>query len=232
MSKDRTFNTLFMLSSLDGKISTGDVDTRDIDKDFPKIKGVREGLAQYYQLEQSTDLHSLNTGRVMAKIGMNKKKDNIKKLPVSFIIIDNKPHLNSIGIHNLLEKCKTLYLITNNKKHPAYNFIKQNNIRILYYPKEINFTNLFTRLKRLFHIKRITIQSGGTLNSSLLRKGLIDEVSIVVAPALVGGKNTSTIIDGKSLRLDKEIRDIRPLKLKRFKVLKNSYIHLLYTVLN
>ena len=71
MAKNRTFNTLFMLSSVDGKISTGCVDGRDFDKDFPKINGLKEGLKQYYQLEQSTDINSFNTGRVMVKIGMN-----------------------------------------------------------------------------------------------------------------------------------------------------------------
>ena len=27
----------------------------DVDKDFPKIKGVNEGLHQYYEIEQTTD---------------------------------------------------------------------------------------------------------------------------------------------------------------------------------
>ena len=31
-----------MLSSLDGKISTGDVDALDVDKDYPRIKGLKE----------------------------------------------------------------------------------------------------------------------------------------------------------------------------------------------
>ena len=75
---DRTFNTLFMISSVDGKISTGNVDDRDVDKDFPRIKGLKEGLNQYYALEQQTDIFSLNTGRVMAKIGMNKPKKTLR----------------------------------------------------------------------------------------------------------------------------------------------------------
>ena len=66
--------TLFMLESLDGKISSGANDNLDADKDFPKIDGVKEGLHQYYELEQETDLFSLNTGRVMVKIGVNDKK--------------------------------------------------------------------------------------------------------------------------------------------------------------
>ena len=59
------------IESLDGKISSGSSDNLDADKDFCKIDGVKEGLHQYYELEQETDVFSLNTGRVMAKIGVN-----------------------------------------------------------------------------------------------------------------------------------------------------------------
>lgn len=39
---DRPVTTLFMLMSLDGKISTGASDELDADKDFPAIDGLRE----------------------------------------------------------------------------------------------------------------------------------------------------------------------------------------------
>lgn len=69
----RPFTTLFMLMSVDGKISTGATDKLDVDKDFPKISGLKEGLSQYYEIEQTTDLWSFNTGRVQAKMGVNGK---------------------------------------------------------------------------------------------------------------------------------------------------------------
>lgn len=47
---DRPITTLFMLMSVDGKISTGATDDLDVDKDFPKIAGVSEGLHQYLSL--------------------------------------------------------------------------------------------------------------------------------------------------------------------------------------
>ena len=68
---NRPVTTLFMLESLDGKISSGNRDCLDADKDWCLIDGVKEGLSQYYEIEQTTDLYSLNTGRVMAKIGVN-----------------------------------------------------------------------------------------------------------------------------------------------------------------
>lgn len=53
---DRAITTLFMLMSVDGKISTGASYNLDVDKDFPKIKGVKEGLHQYYEIEQTDRL--------------------------------------------------------------------------------------------------------------------------------------------------------------------------------
>jgi 2,5-diamino-6-(ribosylamino)-4(3H)-pyrimidinone 5'-phosphate reductase len=232
MPINRPLNTLFLLSSLDGKISTSNIDTRDNDKDLRKIKGIKEGLQQYYDLEQKTDLVSLNTGRVMAKIGINSRKNEPKKMIVDFVIIDNKPHLNSRGLVYLTKWVKTLYLVTNNKNHPAFKLANIENIKIIYCPGKINFENLFIKLKKDYKIKKITIQSGGTLNSELLRKKLIDRISLVIAPCLIGGKDTPTLIDGESIKSEKELINIKALRLKECNVLKNSYLHLVYDVVN
>ena len=37
---DRPVTTLFMLMSVDGKISTGSTDELDVDRDFPEIPGI------------------------------------------------------------------------------------------------------------------------------------------------------------------------------------------------
>ena len=85
---NRPVTTLFMLMSVDGKISTGASDELDVDKNFPCIMGVKEGLHQYYELEQMTDLWSFNTGRVQKKLGVN-EKEFPSKSPVSFVLLDN-----------------------------------------------------------------------------------------------------------------------------------------------
>ena len=85
---------------------------------------------------------------------MNKPKD-IKKLPVSFIIIDNT-HLTQLGVRNMLRKSRVLYIVTTNKNHPALK-TKDDGLIILLYPNKIDFSNLFTRLKREFGAKRVTI---------------------------------------------------------------------------
>lgn len=59
--KIKPITTLFMLMSVDGKISTGAVDELDVDREFPRINGVKEGIYQYYEIEKTTDLWSLNS---------------------------------------------------------------------------------------------------------------------------------------------------------------------------
>ena len=229
---DKPTTTLFMLMSVDGKISTGLIDERDFDKDFPNIQGINNGLNQYYEIEQTTDLFSMNSGKVMEKVGANIKKDNINRIPVSFIIIDNKPHLNKIGIEYYIKKSKTLFLVTSNKKHPAFEYEKEENLKIIYYENGIDFINLFNQLKNKYSIEKMTIQTGGTINAILLRNKLIDKLSIVVAPALIGGKETPTLIDGESLNTFEDLRKIKALKLMEVKTLNDSYINLKYEVIN
>ena len=225
---DRPVTTLFMLMSVDGKISTGATDDLDVDKDFPQIPGVSEGLHQYYEIEQTTDLWTLNSGRVQAKIGVNTKKIP-NRTPVSFVIIDNR-HLNENGIRYFCALSKKFVLITSNAKHPAFN-IQEGNFHIIY-QKELSLKDALIKLKSEYGCERITIQTGGTLNGLFLREKLFDYVDIVVAPVLIGGKDTSTLIDGKSLLTQKELSSLGVLKLQECEVLENSYLRLRYEVIH
>lgn len=228
----RPITTLFMLESLDGKISSGSDDSLDVDKDWCKIQGVKEGLHQYYDIEQTTDLFSLNTGRVMAKIGVNERKETPNMSPVSFVIIDNKPHLNATGIGYLCRWAKNLFLVTVNPNHVAFQLKEQYpNLIILQYPS-LNPQKLFQDLYEKYQIKNLTIQSGGNFNALLLRAGLIDYVHIVIAPLLVGGTKTSTLIDGESIATVSDLYQLKPLELIECAQLQNSFIELKYRVLN
>ena len=222
----RPVTTLFMLMSLDGKISTGACDDLDVDRDFPMIDGLREGLHQYYEIEQTTDLWSFNTGRVQEKMGAN-RKDPPPKTPVSFVILDNH-HLTEQGVRYFCAQSKTFVLVTSNRSHPAFD-VKEENLHIIFQEKT-DLRAALVRLKKDFGCDRLTVQSGGTVNSLFLREKLFDYVDLVVAPVLVGGKNTSTLIDGASLIKREELSALGVLKLEDCKVLEDSYIRLRYKV--
>jgi len=219
--------------SVDGKISTGDADVLDVDKDYPKIEGLREGLQQYYDIEKETDIFSFNSGRVLAKVGVNEKIDEPEKIPVIFVVVDNEPHLTEAGIAYLAKKGSALIIVTTNEQHPAFSAQKQIvNLQILKYEGSIDFKDLFRKLKEDYNAERMTVQTGGTINTILVREGLIDSVLLVVAPALIGGKNTSTLMDGESLHTPAELSKIKTLELVEAKPLENSYLLLRYKVRN
>lgn len=224
----RPVTTLFMLMSVDGKISTGSSDNLDVDKDFPSIHGVKEGLHQYYELEQMTDLWSFNTGRVQKKMGVN-EKDFPSKSPVSFVLLDNH-HLTEQGVRYLCAWSKTFVLITQNPMHPAFS-VAEDNLHIIR-QDSLDLTDALKVLEEDYGCKRLTIQSGGTLNSLFLRDNLIDYIDIVVAPVLIGGKDTSTLIDGNSITSIDDLHLLGVLQLEKCEALEDSYIRLRYKVMH
>ena len=228
MKMGRPITTLFMLMSVDGKISTGATDDLDVDQDFPKIAGVQEGLHQYYEIEQTTDLWSLNSGRVQEKMGVN-RKETPDRSPVSFVVIDNS-HLTEQGVRYLCARSKEFVLVTSNADHPAFH-VKADNLHIICQDK-LSLPDALAKLKSEYGCRRITIQSGGTLNGLFLREKLLDYIDIVIAPVLIGGKDTSTLIDGRSLLSEEELSQLGVLKLQECTVLENSYLRLRYQVIH
>lgn len=222
----RPVTTLFMLQSLDGKISTGVGDNFDFDIDLPKIPGdVSEGLHQYYEEETETDLWSLNSGKVMAKIGAN-TKDMPEKLPVNFVVIDNH-NLTEHGVRFMSHKAKQLVIVTSNNRHPVFGLQSElGNITVIQYKGILKPKVLMNSLYNL-GCDALTIQTGGTLNNLFLRSKVIDRINVVVAPILIGGKDTPTLFDGADIN---NLSDLGSLKLLEVKQMKNSYLQLKYEV--
>ena len=199
---ERPVTTLFMLMSVDGKISTGAADELDMDRDLPLIDGVKEGLHQYYEIEQTTDLWSFNTGRVQEKMGVN-EKEMPAKTPVSFVILDNR-HLTEHGVRYFCARSKQAVVITSNPSHPAFQ-VSESNLHIIYQETQ-SLKEALARLKRECGCERLTVQSGG--------------------------KDTSTLNDGTSLTAKKELSGLGALKLEECSVLEDSYIRLRYKVIS
>ena len=224
---NRPITTLYMLISVDGKISTGATDEMDVDRDFPLIDGLKEGLHQYYEIEQTTDLWSFNTGRVQAKMGVN-TKEMPARTPVSFVLLDNH-HLTEHGVRYFCARSDQFVLITSNREHPAFG-VDESNLHIIFQEK-LSLADALTILKERFGCERLTIQSGGTLNSLFLREKLFDYVDVVVAPVLIGGKDTATLIDGRSLTAKEELSQLGVLRLIEAATLEDSYLRLRYQVI-
>lgn len=80
-------------------------------------------------------------------------------------------------------------------------------------------------------IRCVLSTAGGGLNGALLRAGLIDELSLTLAPALVGGLGTPSVLDGPPLAIGQRPTPLRLLSLHadtagtvrlRYEVLRDS----------
>jgi riboflavin biosynthesis pyrimidine reductase len=68
--------------------------------------------------------------------------------------------------------------------------------------ERVELISALARIRHRLGATRVIADSGGTLNASLLREGLVDIIDIVTLPGLVGGAGTPTMMDGPPLLLD------------------------------
>jgi 2,5-diamino-6-(ribosylamino)-4(3H)-pyrimidinone 5'-phosphate reductase len=60
---------------------------------------------------------------------------------------------------------------------------------------EVDLPVALDKLRRTFGIKKLMLEGGGKLNGSMLRAGLVDEISQVIVPVVDGGVGISSIFD-------------------------------------
>ncbi|UOR05095.1 dihydrofolate reductase family protein [Hymenobacter aerilatus] len=61
--------------------------------------------------------------------------------------------------------------------------------------KELDFKQVLTKLGELFSIQTILLEGGGHLNGSLLKAGLIDELSVLHYPVVDGAASSPTLFE-------------------------------------
>ena len=91
----------------------------------------------------------------------------------------------------------------------------------------VDLRRALEKLHDRFGVRRVRVDSGGTLNGVLLRAGLVDEVSILVHPHLVGGTSPRSCFRAPDLTTpDGAI----PLKLAAVEELDHGIVWLRYKV--
>ncbi len=91
----------------------------------------------------------------------------------------------------------------------------------------IDMRRALEELSSKYAVRNIRLDSGGTLNGVLLRAGLVDEVSVLVHPALVGGTSPSSVFTAPDLS---SASGVVNLKIKHVEKLRSGYVWLRYTV--
>lgn len=60
---------------------------------------------------------------------------------------------------------------------------------------EIDLGLALEKIRACFDVRTLLLEGGGGINGSLLQAGLVDEVSLIVAPVIDGGIGTATLFD-------------------------------------
>jgi len=92
--------------------------------------------------------------------------------------------------------------------------------------ERVDLVELMKNLKEK-RINSLMLEGGSTLNFSMLKEGLVDEVRVCIAPMIVGGSQAKTLVDGSGIDF---MKDAIQLKLNKSYPLGKDYI-LEYSVL-
>lgn len=91
----------------------------------------------------------------------------------------------------------------------------------------IDFPLVLGKLKRLFGIGRLLVEGGGGINGSLLAAGLVDELSLLLVPAVDGGRGVPSVFD-YDVREGQDPAKSFVLALTRCEALPSGLVHLRY----
>jgi hypothetical protein len=94
----------------------------------------------------------------------------------------------------------TLHLVCNTTPREYLAFLRRSEIPYLVAGREhVDLAGVMGKLSSLLGVSTVISTAGSRLNGALLRAGLVDEVSLVLAPVLVGGFTTPTLFESEDL---------------------------------
>ena len=152
------------------------------------------------------------------------KPQRDKKLPY-WIIIDTKGILEGL-LHEVrrFEFCKdVVVLISNNTPENYIEYLKKRDFDFHIVGKDhINLKNSLEFLFNNYSIKNLLTDCGRILSNLLLNQGLVNEISLLLHPVIVGDKSYNIFND-----VNKKIQ----LKLLKNEALDKDHIWLIYKVI-
>jgi len=152
------------------------------------------------------------------------KPDRDKNLPY-WIIIDSKGSLKNL-LHEVrrFDFCKDVIVLISKETPKNYiDYLKERDYDFHIVGKDhVNLKKSLELMYKKYNIKTILTDCGRILSNLLLNKHLVDEISLLIHPEIVGDKSYNIFDNVK-----KEIM----LKLLKNEILNESYIWLVYRVI-
>ena len=208
-----------------------------------RINGFNADKKLYYQLASQWSLDAVLMGTDTLLRNFNIKSDELHESE-NFEVPevdknDSRPLLvvpDSRGrIHVWSEVIRTglfrdiLVLCSRSTPQEYLNFLDERFIKymVIGYEK-VNLGIALEEIYTQFGVKSLRVDSGGRLNGVLLRDDLVDEIYVLVHPAMVGGTSLNSIYIATDLTSTEGVLDLKLLKMEK---LKNDIILLHYRIM-
>lgn len=90
--------------------------------------------------------------------------------------------------------CRFVALVSKATPKDYLDYLEERHVdHIIAGEDRVDLTAALEELNERYGVTTVRVDSGGALNGALLREGLVDEVSVLHAPALVGGSSPTTL---------------------------------------
>ena len=172
-----------------------------------------EDLKRVHEIRRDCDAIMVGIGTVLAddpRLTVHKIDANPEDNPLR-VVVDSRCR-TPIAARITNKDAKTLIAGANEYKYDflvsdRYDVFKKRGVEFFWSgEKQVDLKALMNHLQRQ-GIKKLMLEGGSTLNFSMIRDGLIDEINICVAPMVVGGANAKTFFDGDGFdTMDEAVR--------------------------
>jgi 2,5-diamino-6-(ribosylamino)-4(3H)-pyrimidinone 5'-phosphate reductase len=189
--------------TLDGKIATRTGSS--------EISG-KEDLIRVHKLRKEMDAIMVGINTLLAddpRLTVHKIEAKPEDNPVR-IVIDSKAR-TPLNFRVLNEDAPTIIATTENADPEKIMNLEKKAVVLKCGKDRVDLESLMHELSRM-GIKTLMLEGGSTLNYSMLKNGLVDEVRVCVAPIIAGGVQAKTLVDGEGID---QMRDAIRLKLKK-----------------
>ena len=200
----RPYVILNAAMTLDGKIATATGSSN--------ISGKRD-LERVHEIRKECDGIIVGIGTVLAddpRLTVHKIDAKPEDNPIR-VVVDSKCK-TPIDARITNDDAKTIIAVANEfkddlKQSEKYETFKNRGVKFFFSGDErVDLVALMSFLHEE-GIEKLMLEGGSTLNFSMIKAGLIDEISICVAPMIVGGANAKTFFDGDGFdTMDEAIR--------------------------
>jgi diaminohydroxyphosphoribosylaminopyrimidine deaminase/5-amino-6-(5-phosphoribosylamino)uracil reductase len=198
----KPFVILKVAMTLDGKIATPDGQSKWITGE--------KSRKLVHQLRSSVDAIMTAIGTVKADDPQLTARIKSGKNPVR-IVID--PTLEIPANARILQTPPDTIIVTKMQSSKA-NYLEKSGIKFIFYKVKLELNWLMKQLGET-GITSLLIEGGSSINSHCLEEAIVDKVIFLIAPKIIGGKESFPAVGGKTYKKLEEAYRIKDTMIKR-----------------